>query len=607
MSGRYRDYAVLVAVAAALTLPNLGATSLWDVDEGVNAEAAREMRENDTWVIPTFNYQLRTAKPVMLYWLQRASYSVFGVSEWSARLPSVLAVWLTALLVYELARRMFDRATGVLAGIVLVSALEVCVLAHAATPDATLLLFTVLTYYLFWTRHEGDSRRWWTATAAACGLAVLTKGPVGVALPGLVILLYFAWNRELGRLLDRKFFWAALVFLLVAGPWYGLVTAETRGAWAQAFFGRENLQRFATPMENHRGPFFYHAAALLVLFAPWSVFLLGVLWYSAKAARPTPPSPLASCEREPPAGSPCNPLLTGKGELAREPAGFETASVDSSFSPFPSGRGDGGVGCLASHRPFRFLICWFAAYLVFFSAAATKLPNYVLPVYPALAILTARFLTRWQTGELTLPKWLMPLAVGALVFTAIVVGGGMLVAGDAVKVLPAGGRVFPGLGPWAVVGLVPLIAAGAMAWALRANDRARFVRVMAFGAIAFTGLTAAFPAQKVDVYKAPRELVRASGVDDPTREMRLAHIDWFQPSVVFYAHREVADLKSVEQAAEFLAVPTPGYLFVPVKTWEQFVEPKVAVPTRIVARRYDFYRNSEIIVVTNEVTVTAGR
>jgi 4-amino-4-deoxy-L-arabinose transferase-like glycosyltransferase len=84
-------------------------------------------------VVPTFNYKLRTAKPVMLYWLQRASYAAFGVSEWAARLPSVLATWLTALLVYELARRMFDRPTGLLSGVVLLSALEVCVLAHAAT------------------------------------------------------------------------------------------------------------------------------------------------------------------------------------------------------------------------------------------------------------------------------------------------------------------------------------------------------------------------------------------------------------------------------------------------------------------------------------------
>ncbi len=582
MSERYRDYAILVAVCAALTLPNLGASSLWDVDEGVNAEAAREMRENDTWVIPTFNYQLRTAKPVMLYWIQRASYSVFGVSEWSARLPSVLAVWFTVLLVYELARRMFDRSTGLLAGVVLVSALEVCVLAHAATPDATLLLFTVLTYYLFWTRHENDSRKWWIATAAACGLAVLTKGPVGVALPGLVILLYFAWNRELGRLLDRKILWAAIVFLLVTGPWYGLVTAETRGAWASAFFGRENLQRFATPMENHRGPFFYHAAALLVLFAPWSAFLLGAIWYGVMGARreePLPPTPSPK---------------KGGGERTEE-------ALASSLSPPPFlGEGVGGRGSLSrAPRAFRFLICWFAAYLVFFSVAATKLPNYMLPVYPALAVLTARFLTRWRGSELVPPRWLMPAGVAALVFTAVAVGGGLLVVGDAVKVLPTGSRVFPGIAPWAVIGLVPLAAAIVMVRALRANDRPRFVRAMAIGAVAFTGLVAAFPALKVNAYKAPKELVRVSGVDDPTRDLRLAQFDWFQPSVVFYARREVTELKSVEQATEFFSVPTPGYLFVPARTWEQFVEAKVAVPTRVVARHYDFYRNCEIVVVTN--------
>src|SRR5213593_3050047 len=104
---RLRDYAILLTVSALLTLPNLGATSLWDVDEGVNAEAAREMHENDTWLIPTFNYQLRTAKPVLLYWLQRPSYALFGVNEWAARLPSALAAVLTVLLTYELARRMF--------------------------------------------------------------------------------------------------------------------------------------------------------------------------------------------------------------------------------------------------------------------------------------------------------------------------------------------------------------------------------------------------------------------------------------------------------------------------------------------------------------------
>ncbi len=597
---RLRDYAILLAVSAALTLPNLGATSLWDVDEGVNAEAAREMRDNGTWVIPTFNYQLRTAKPVMLYWLQRGTYTAFGVSEWSARLPSVLAAWLTVLLTYELARGMFGRATGLLAGVVLASAVEFCVLAHAATPDATLLLFTVLTYYLFWSRHENGSRKWWVPTAAACGLAVLTKGPVGLALPGLVILLYFAWNRELGRLLDRKIGWAVLAFVLVAGPWYGLVTAETRGVWAGTFFGRENLQRFTTPMENHRGPIVYHAAALLVLFTPWSAFLLGAVWYGLKATRREAPPPPA------PEGPTPNPSLQG-GEQGQRNSRASGESEEASRAFTPSLQGGGrGVGCLSSPRPYRFLICWFAVYLVFFSAAATKLPNYMLPVYPALAVLTARFLVRWRTGDLTLPRWMMPAAVAGLAVTAVAVFGGLLVAGDAVQVLPAGARVFPGLERWAVLAAVPLAAAVVMARAVRANDRARFVQAMTVGAVAFTALAAAFPSLSVDEQKAPKELVRLSGVDDSSRDIRLGHFDWFQPSLVFYARRELVEVFSPDKAAEFLAIPTPGYLFVPAKTWEQ-VEPKLVVPTRIVARHRDFYRNCDILVVTNEVTVTASR
>src|SRR5207244_1455476 len=113
------------------------------------------------------------------------------------------------------------------------------------------------------------------------------------------------------------------------------------------------------------------------------------------------------------------------------------------------------------------------------------------------------------------------------------------------------------------------------------------------GAVAFTGLVAAFAPSAIDAQKAPKELVRASGVADPTRDLRLAHYDWFEPSVVFYAGREVAEVKSPELAAGFFAVPTPGYLFVPVKTWET-LEAKVTVPTRIIARHHDFYRNCEI-------------
>jgi 4-amino-4-deoxy-L-arabinose transferase-like glycosyltransferase len=549
---RLADYALLLAVCAALTLPNLGGPSLWDIDEGVNAEAAREMREANTWVIPTFNFELRTAKPVMLYWLQRASYACLGVSEFSARLPSALASWVTVLLVYELARRMFGRPTGLLAGIVLATAIEFCVVAHAATPDATLLLFTVLTFYLFWVGHENGSRAWWVPTAAACGLAMLTKGPVGIALPGLVVLLYFGWNRELHRAWDRRLGWAILAGLLVAGPWYGLVAGETRGAWPKAFFLNENVNRALNPMENHSGPPYYHAAVLFVLFAPWSVFLIGALWYGVKA----------------------------QGRLS---LGLEEPTV----------------------RAHRFLLCWFAAYLVFFSIAATKLPNYVLPLYPAIAILVARFLVRWRDGELSVPRWLMPAACAGVVLVAVGVGGGLLVGGGAIPVPKA--RAFPGLERWAFIGLVPLVGAGVLAWHLRRGNRGAFVTTAAATAVVMLALITAFPPGVFDRYKAPRELVRATGVADPTREVRLAGFDWFQPSVVFYAKREVKKLQTIESAAEFLAVPTPAYLFVSEKAWEEWLKPHVKGPHRVAARHFDMYRNCDVLVVTNEPEAAVAR
>jgi hypothetical protein len=231
----------------------------------------------------------------------------------------------------------------------------------------------------------------------------------------------------------------------------------------------------------------------------------------------------------------------------------------------------------------------------------------MLPVYPALAILTARFLIRWRASELRVPGWLMPAGVAGVVVMAVAVAGGLLVADGALGLLPAGARVFPGLRWWALAGAIPLAAAVTMTRAHRAGDRARFVRAMVGGSVAFTALLAAFAPLAVDAQKAPRELVRASGTDNPNRDLRLARFDWFQPSVVFYAQREVTEIKTAEQVTEFFLIPTPAYLFVPAPTWDSGVQAKVTVPTRIVARHHDFLRNCEILVVTNDVTATAGR
>lgn len=547
---RIAHYALLALTMAVVTLPNLGAASLWDVDEGVNAGCTREMMDSGTWVVPTFNGELRTAKPVMLYWIQRVAFNLFGVSEWAARIPAVLLGLGTVLLTYELARRMFDAATGLLAGVVLATAIEFCKLSHAATPDAPLIFFITLTLYLFWVGHANGGRVWFYTAAAASGLATLTKGPVGLAMPGLIVFVYFLWNRELKRFLDRRLIHGVLIWLAVAVPWYALVIAETRGAYL-AFFRNENAGRFLNAMEGHRGPVVYYLGALFAFFAPWCVFLGGAVWFAVRGATPRTPSSV------------------------------------------------GGLP-MQDVRAYRFLLCWAAAYLIFFSLAATKLPNYIAPLYPAVAIMTARFLVRWRTADVTLPKWAMPAATAGVAVVGVVVTAALLVGSGTIALNLKGQRIVPGLAKYAPVGGVLLLAAGLMAWHLATGRRAQYVRTVTVATVAFIGTLAAFVVNELDSYKAPKALVAESGAHQPDREVRLASLDYTQPSVTFYAERKVERMQSAAEAGTFLAMPLPAYLFVPASVWDEQLAGKVAAPHRVAARRFDFYRNGDVLVVTNQ-------
>jgi 4-amino-4-deoxy-L-arabinose transferase-like glycosyltransferase len=186
--GRFGHYAILLILTAGLCFPNLGSASLWDIDEGNNAEAAREMLESTNWVIPTFNYKLRVDKPALLYWLQIFAYETFGVNEFSARLPSALAAILTVLVVYELGRRLFSPSTGLLSGVVLATTVAFCASAHFANPDALLNLLTAVTFMFFWWGFSTRTTWWLLLAGISTGLATLAKGPVGIVLPSTVIV-----------------------------------------------------------------------------------------------------------------------------------------------------------------------------------------------------------------------------------------------------------------------------------------------------------------------------------------------------------------------------------------------------------------------------------
>ncbi len=550
LDNRVGHYLLLGLVWAVLCLPGLGAPGLWDIDEGNNAEASQEMLESGNFVVPTFNFQTRYDKPVLLYWLQVGAYHLCGVNEFAARLPSALAALATVLVTYELGRGMFGKAAGLLAGLILASAVSFCASAHFANPDALLNLFTALTLWCWWNDYAGRGRWWFVATGATTGLAVLAKGPVGLVLPSAVTILFLIGRRQWRRLADPRLVPAALLFLAVAAPWYVWVALETKGEWLRVFLLKHNVQRTMEPLEGHRGPFFYYALALAAGFAPWSVFLGPTGWLAWR-------------------------------NLRRDP-------------------GD------ANRPAFQFLFGWFAVYFVFFSfVVSTKLPNYILPLYPAAAVLTACLLDRWRRGEVVLPVWVMRTSLVCLALLGVGVGVGLLLASGALRGPVPRSRVLPGLERGAALGLLWLAAAAAAGWCLRRGRPAGLIVSLGVAAVGFSAVAAGWGAAVADRHKAARPLALALPPDETRRDVRIGAYGWFQPSVVFYCRREVYRLDDLWRVLEMLRGPLPAYVFLRAADWDalQFFTRE---PYRLVARHHDLYDGGDVVLVTNEREAVSG-
>lgn len=548
---RLGHYLLLSLVWAALCLPNLGGPSLWDVDEGHNAEAAREMLVAGNVVVPTFNYRWRHDKPALLYWLQMGSYQLFGVSEWSSRFPSALAALGVIVIAYEFGRRMFSAATGLLAGVILATSVMFCAAARFANPDALLLFATSLTLLIFWNGYASGGRWWFVGAGAAAGLAVLAKGPVGVALPGAVVLLFLLWSRSLRILWDWRLPLGILAATAVALPWYAAVTAETKGAFVREFLLKHNAGRFGGVMEGHGGPWFYYLLCLIVGLAPWSVFLGPSVFYAL-------------------------------GSHAR-------ADVDNNHT--------------AHARPYRFLWCWVMVYLIFFSASATKLPNYILPIYLPVSLIMARFLDRWRRGSLMAPAWILNVCLACLALVGVGVAAGLLLAGGVVDSSFLRGRKLPGVEVWALVGAVPLAFAVVGWWCIRQRRRTEFVAGFAFSAALLIGIMAAGGAAAVDAHKAARPLAKLLPPDLNRRDVRIGCYGYYQPSLVYYCRREVTKLETQAGTEEFLRHPMQVYLFVPTEIW-RLISSNAHVPFHVLGAHTDLYLGQEIVLVTNRLDPT---
>jgi 4-amino-4-deoxy-L-arabinose transferase-like glycosyltransferase len=324
----------------------LGAVPLFDLDEAIYAETAREMVETGNWLTPQFNYSPDFDKPILLYWFMATVFKTFGLSEFSARLTSAVFGLALLMVTYGLTRRIAGPRAGLLAMLILASSLEMVVISHAALTDMLLVFFITAALASFYMLYKTDRAIWVLGIYLATALAVLTKGPVGLVLPGSAIFLFIVTigpRKKLFR--EIRLGWGILIFCTVAVPWYAAMFRLHGADFWKSFFLHHNIERFTSAIGGHAGAPFYYLGILAIGFFPWVAFL---------------PASVIS-------------ILPGINLSERWK----------------------NVGRFPGNYPFEwFLLLWVAVVFIFFTFAGTKLPSYIAPAFPALAIWVACYLDR---------------------------------------------------------------------------------------------------------------------------------------------------------------------------------------------------------------------
>jgi 4-amino-4-deoxy-L-arabinose transferase-like glycosyltransferase len=261
-----------------LLLVGLGRAPLFDVDEGAFSEATREILASGDWGHTTLNGADRFDKPIGVYWLQAISAQIFGVNELAMRLPSALATWLAALAVSGFVAQRWGWRAAAMAAVIHVTSFGPWAMAHAATADALLGLFLMLSALDLWRYLESSHVSSLRRLAAWVGLGLLVKGPVAVLIPAAVFVLACLTEGK-WRLLRQAFFdvkaWAIL--LAIALPWYAYALWRHGQGFVDGFILRHNIERFSAPMEGHSGGWFYFVLVAPLLWMPWTPLLL--VWW----------------------------------------------------------------------------------------------------------------------------------------------------------------------------------------------------------------------------------------------------------------------------------------------------------------------------------------
>jgi 4-amino-4-deoxy-L-arabinose transferase-like glycosyltransferase len=528
----------------------LGARTLVPSDEGRYAEMAREMLATGDWITPRQNGIKYFEKPPLQTWMNALTFAIFGLGEWQARLWTGLTGLFGVIITAFAAHRLYGSRVGFHSGLVLGSSALWAAMSHLNALDMGLAsMMTLALCGLLLAQRDGagirERRYWMWACWAGMALAVLSKGLVGIVLPGAVLILYSLLARDWQIWKRLHLISGLLLFFAITVPWFVLISMRNP-EFPHFFFIHEHFQRFTSKIHHREGAWYYFIPVLAVGIVPW----LGLL-------------------------------------------------IQSLIAPFREKSSERGF------QPGKLLVVWCAFIFLFFSMSGSKLASYILPIFPALAILIALELERASARAI-----IMTSSVLAILGAIGVVYAGRIpnLASNAFEQ-----PLYAAYAPWVMTGAAAALVGGVVAMGYARRQRSLALVSLA-GAAFICGQAIMVGHEPLGRYKAGLDHVPAMakelGPDTP-----LYAVEIYEHAIPFYLGRTLILVKSADEM-EF-GVHQEPHLWIPereefVRQWKEahahgkkamaIINPgaytellKLGLPMRIIAR------DPRRVIVTNDI------